>query len=228
MRVREISIATVNGALSAEDRLTYADELSQLRASILDSANAKVDGKYLFAGFSEKTKPFTKNPAYPGVGQPPVLYNGDNGTQQFEISPNELININLTGNGLMLGDADNDGTTDAGAVDIFAVVTSIEEALRADNPAGVTAQMDNLEVGANQVRGYRSIKGNLGRRLEVARDHMEQIKVDMEEFRSRFEDADILETITSLQQQEQSYQAARPECYRPGFATVDSGLHLNS
>ncbi len=208
VRLREISIATVNGSLSAEDLLTYADEITQIRAAILDSANAQVDGKYLFAGFSEKTKPFTLNPAYPGVGQAPVLYNGDNGTVQFEISPNELISVNLNGNALMLGDADNNGTTDVGAVDIFAVITTIEEELRANNPAGVSAQMTNLETGANQIRGYRSLKGNLGQRLEVAKDHMEEIKVDMEEFRSRYEDADILDTITNLQQQEQSFQAA--------------------
>lgn len=68
--------------------------------------------------------------------------------------------------------------------------------------------MDDLEVGANQIRGQRSLKGNLGRRLETARDHMEQIKIDMEEFRSRYEDADILKTITDLEQQRQSFQAA--------------------
>ncbi|RLB68935.1 MAG: flagellar hook-associated protein 3, partial [Deltaproteobacteria bacterium] len=51
-------------------------------------------------------------------------------------------------------------------------------------------------------------KGNVGHRLEVARDHMEQIKIDMEEFRSRFEDADLLETITDMEKQQQSYQAA--------------------
>ena len=208
VRIREISIASVNGTLSAEDRLTYADEVKQLREALVDSGNAQVDGKFLFAGFSEKTKPFTLNPAYPGAGQAPVLFNGDNGSQKFEISPNELIEINLTGNKLMLGDANNDGITDAGSVDIFAVVTSIEEALRANNPAGVEAQMDDLEVGANQIRGQRSLKGNLGRRLETARDHMEQIKIDMEEFRSRYEDADILKTITDLQQQQQSFQAA--------------------
>jgi len=209
VRLKEISIATINGALSPEDRLTYADEVAQLRQSLMDSANAQVDGKYLFAGFNEKTKPFTAtNAALPISSANPVIYNGDNGIQQFEISPNELININLTGNGLMMGDADNDGVTDAGAVDIFAVATSLEEALRADDQTAVSAQMDNLETGANQIRGYRSLKGNLGRRLETAKDHMAQIKIDMEEFRSRYEDADILETITSLQQQQQSYQAA--------------------
>lgn len=209
VRIKEISIASGSGALSAEDRLTYADEVSQLRSGLLDNANAQVDSKFLFAGFSEKTKPFTAtNPALPVSSSNPVVYNGDNGTVQFEISPNELIDINLTGNGFLLGDTDNNGATDAGAVDIFSVVTAVEEALRANNPVAVGAEMNNLDIGANQLRAARSSKGNLGRRLETARDHMEQIKIDMEEFRSRYEDADILEVITSMEQQQQSFQAA--------------------
>jgi len=206
VRIKEISIASVNGALSDKDMLTYADEVHQLRESLLADANAQIDGKYLFAGFAEKTQPFTFNTATPAV--PPVLYNGDNGTLEFEIAPNELIDVNISGNGLMMGDFDNDGTTDPGAVDIFSLVTDLEQELRANNPAGIGALMDPLEAAADQVRGQRSLKGNIGHRLENARDHMEQIKIDMEEFRSRFEDADLIETITDLEQQRQSYQAA--------------------
>ena len=208
VRVKEISIASVNGALSQADMQTYADEVHQLRESLISDANAQIDGKYLFAGFSEKSKPFELNPNYPATESNPVNYNGDYGALEFEIAPNELVEVNLTGNTLMLGDTDNDGTTDAGAVDIFALVTNLEEELRANNPAGVEALIDPLETAANQVRSQRSRKGNIGRRLEVARDHMEQIKIDMETFRSRFEDADILETITELQQQQQSFEAA--------------------
>ena len=208
-RVREIGVASGNGTLNAEDRLTYADEISQIRDSLVSSANGQVDGKYLFSGYSDKTKPFTAtNPALPVSSTNPIIFNGDNGSQKFEIAPNELVEVNMTGNAFMLGDVDNDGTTDAGSVDLFAVITTMEEELRANNPAGVAAQMSDLEAGTNQVRRYRSIKGNLGRRLETARDHMEQIKVDMEEFRSRFEDADILETITEMEKQQQSFQAA--------------------
>ncbi len=208
VRLKEISIATVNGAMSPIDMQTFADEVHQLRASLIDDANAKIDGKYLFAGFSEKTTPFSVNPNYPATEPNPVNYNGDYGSLEFEIAPNELIGVNLTGNRFMLGDLDNDGTTDAGAVDVFALVTTLEEELQANNPAGVTALIDPLETAANQVRSQRSLQGNVGRRLEVARGHMEQIKVDMEAFRSRFEDADILETITELQQQQQSFEAA--------------------
>ena len=208
VRLKEIGIAAGNGSLSAEDRLTYADEVASLKEELLASGNAQVDGKYLFAGFSKTTVPFVLNPAYPGPGQAPVLYNGDNGSVEFEIAPNELIEVNLTGNAFLLGDSDNDGVTDAGKVDAFAVLATVEEALRANDPDAVVAELDNIESAANQVRGYRSMKGNVGRRLETALNHMEQIKIDMETFRSRFEDADILETITSLQQQQQSFEAA--------------------
>ena len=208
VRIKEISIASVNGALSQADMQTFADEVHSLRESLLSDTNSSIDGKYLFAGFSEKTQPFSLNPNYPVSESNPVNYNGDYGVLEFEISPNELIGVNITGNGLMLGDLNNDGATDAGAVDIFALVTNLEQELQANNPLGVAALIDPLETAANQVRSQRSLKGNVGHRLEVARDHMEQIKIDMEEFRSRFEDADILETITDLEQQQQSYQAA--------------------
>ncbi len=208
VRIKEIGIATVNGALSSEDMQTYANEVHYLRESLLADANAEIDGKYMFSGFSEKTQPFSLNPNYPATDPNPVTYNGDYGALEFEIAPNELIEMNLTGNSLMLGDFDNDGATDAGAVDIFALVTNLEEELRANNPTGITALLDPIEDGANQIRSQRSLKGNVGRRLEVARDHMEQIKIDMEKFRSRFEDADILETITEMQQQQQSFEAA--------------------
>lgn len=216
VRAKEISIATVNGSLSQADMDTYADEVQQLRESLIADANTQLDGKYVFAGFEENTQPFTLNSTYDptlpfDATNPdtyPVSYDGDYGELEFEVAPNELLNVNISGNTLMQGDLDNDGQTDAGAVDVFAVVTQLEENLRAGDVPALESSIDDLETAANQIRAQRSLKGNIGRRLETARDHMEEIKIDMEEFRSRFEDADILETITELQQQQQSFQAA--------------------
>ena len=316
VRMKEINIATINGALSDVDMNTFADEVHQLRASLIDSANAQVDGKYIYAGFAEKTEPFTLNSAYdPDLydeADPstyPVLYHGDSGQVEFEIAPNELIRVNALGNEFMMGDFDHDGAVDSGSQDIFVLVTQLEEALRAGsspqmasittpyssgppvvaqvqeldfsatriapgrsltlnidgsdytytNSTGATLSgsglaaamagmaipnyalastapatltltqtagneadiepisltnntleelMTPFEKAADQVRGQRSFSGNIGKRLETASSHMEQIKIDMETFRSRFEDADILETITEMEKQQQSFQAA--------------------
>ncbi len=317
VRLKEINISTINGSLSDADMETFADEVQQLRASLIDGANAQIDGKYLFAGFAEKTEPFTLNPTYdPDLydeSDPttyPVIYNGDSGQIEYEIAPNELIKVNAIGNEFMMGDFDHDGSIDTGAQDIFVLVTQLEEALHAGSqpqfaatttpyssgpPAAAEVQeldfsttriapgrsltlnidgseytytnstgttqsgvglatavaglvvpnytlaasaapatltltqtagnesnigpisltdntleelMTPLEKAADQIRSQRSFSGNVGKRLGTASSHMEQIKIDMEEFRSRFEDADILETITEMQQQQQSFEAA--------------------
>ena len=57
-RAKEIMTNAVNDTLNDQDRKTLADELSQLREELLDTANGAVDGKYLFAGYKEDTKPF--------------------------------------------------------------------------------------------------------------------------------------------------------------------------
>ena len=205
IRLKEIAIAGVNGAMGPTDMNTYAEEVRQLRESLLADSNAQVDGKYLFSGFEEKTPPFAIAPGFDPAAYDPtdsttwpqVVYQGDSNVIDFEIAPNELITVNVTGDKLMQGNED-----------IFALVTQLEAAFRNNDPNAIAGLLDPLENAANQVRAERSLKGNIGRRLEIAGDQMEKIKIDMEEFRSRYEDADILETITQLQQQQQSFEAA--------------------
>ncbi len=58
---KEIAINSVNSALSESDLATLADEVAELKNELLDTANAVVDGKYIFAGYQEDTEPFTEN-----------------------------------------------------------------------------------------------------------------------------------------------------------------------
>lgn len=110
VRAKEIAINAVNGGLSTTDLATLADEVAQLRNQLLDTANASIDGKFIFAGYQEDTKPFTVNPTYDpalydesDVTTWPYLYHGDNNPTQLEITPGELLKTNLTGNELFMG-----------------------------------------------------------------------------------------------------------------------------
>ena len=110
VRVKEISINSVNSALSDADRATLADEIAELKNELLDAANAVVDGKYIFGGYKEDTVPFTKNDNYDparydvnNLDTWPYNYNGDTNPTQLEITPGELLKANLTGMELFRG-----------------------------------------------------------------------------------------------------------------------------
>ncbi len=110
VRAKEIAINSVNSSLSTTDLATLADEIGELKDELLDSANAVIDGKYIFAGYQEDTKPFTENPDYDpalydegDVTTWPYLYHGDNQPTELEITPGEVIQANLTGNEVFLG-----------------------------------------------------------------------------------------------------------------------------
>ncbi|TYP00179.1 flagellar hook-associated protein 3 FlgL [Geothermobacter ehrlichii] len=209
VRAKEISIAAVNDSLNAEDRLTYANEVAQLRKELFDMGNAQFDGKYLFSGHQIHTRPFVENPAYDPVNDPrPVLYNGDNGAFNLATGPGEVTRVNITGNALLLGDADNDGVTDPDGTDVFGVMKRLEDALRNNDSAAIEAEMSGLESSMEQVRRHRSIMGNNGSRLEEALGRMENMEIRMREILSRYEDADLVETIANLKKQESALQAA--------------------
>jgi flagellar hook-associated protein 3 FlgL len=202
VRVKELAINSINGSLSQQDQLTLADQVSAMKAELLDAANARIDGKYVFAGFREDQPPLITNPAHDPTdpASRPVLYRGDANATELEIAPGESIQIALTGDVVFMGGA--------GGSDLFDVLGKIEAAMRGNDPAGVSAQLDALDAGADQARRQRGLLGNNAQRVETAMGHLEEVKIDLKQLLSRYEDADIIETITSLTQQETAFEAA--------------------
>lgn len=199
VRAKETLVSAGSGVLNQKDLDTLADQIKLVKDEMVSLGNAKVEGKYIFAGYAEDTQPFSGSP---------VIYNGDDGRTELEIGPGEKVVVNLTGNNLFMGDADNDGVTDPGKVDIFQTLDQIEADLRAGNTSAALGQLANLDTGADQARGLRAQMGNVAARVENAMMNMEDIRIDMKEILSRYEDADFIETITNLTQQETAFKGA--------------------
>jgi flagellar hook-associated protein 3 FlgL len=91
-RIRELTLQANNASMSAADRHVIATEIRQHRDALLTLANTTdVDGRHLFAGYSEATTPFTI-----GAGGN-VVYNGDQGQRTLQISDSRFVAINDSG-----------------------------------------------------------------------------------------------------------------------------------
>lgn len=188
VRAKEIAISGINGAMSAEDMQTLAAEVGQLEAELLDIANAKVDGKYIFAGYAEATQPFTGDP---------VVYNGTSDHKLVEISSGQTIQTNLSGDELFMG-----------PVDLFQTLDDLKTALSTNNISALDTELTNLENAAEQVRSNRSQMGNINAHLDDVSSMTEELKLQTQERLSRYEDADLAEVLTDMTQAEQAYEAA--------------------
>ena len=229
VKVKEIAINSVNGAMGPSDLANLADEIAGLKDRLLASSNAIIDGKYIFAGFKEKTRPFTENPAYDpalynanDITTWPYLYNGDHNRTELEITPGEFLEVNLTGNELFMGINNQTaatGSTDPqhgpASADLFSVLTRMEEAVRAGNvddtggPGGsIQAQMANLDIAADQNRSLRSILGSKAARVDSAALHQQDARIDLEQILSRYQDADMVEVFSDILKQETAFRAA--------------------
>jgi len=214
-RAKEIAVNAGNGALNSDDLASLGDELKNLREELADTANGQINDKYLFAGFNDDTIPFVENTAFdPALydrNDPttwPYTYQGDNNHIYQEISPGEQIQTNLTGAELFIGDADMDGNVDSDKVDLFAVLALTEDAVRSGDTTALQTQIDQLDTAAEQNRRLRSQMGNRASRVDEAIMHQEQVKIDLKQILSRYEDADAIESFTAITEQETAYEAA--------------------
>ncbi len=188
VRAREVTIAAGNSAFDQGDLNSLAEQINALKEEMVSLANTKVDSKYIFSGYRENVKSFS--------GNPPV-YNGDTNHTMLEVGPGQMVQVNLTGNEIF-----TDG------VDIFTVLETIESALLNGDSAVAIAQLDDLTDGADQVMRLRSVMGNNSLRTEEAQKYMKEFKVEIRGILSRYEDADIIETISELTQQEGAFELA--------------------
>ena len=121
VRAKEIAVAAQNGSYSDSDLETYADEVVELQQELLDIANTRVDGKYIFAGYAEDTEPFSGDP---------VVYNGTSDHKMVEISSGQTVQTNLTGDELFTS-----------PYDCFSILSDLETAL---NNSDTTALNNSL------------------------------------------------------------------------------------
>ena len=91
-RIRELTLQANNSTASDGDRRLIAGEIAEHRAALLAIANTTdVDGRHLFAGYSEATTPFTI------AAGGSVVYNGDQGQRALQISDSRFVAVNDSG-----------------------------------------------------------------------------------------------------------------------------------
>ncbi|MCC6158383.1 MAG: flagellar hook-associated protein FlgL [Deltaproteobacteria bacterium] len=186
-RARELATDINGGTAATTDFQAAAAEIAGIFQSVLKSANARDDRRYIFAGYETLTPPFD------GVG----AYSGGTGQSiDIEVTSANFVTINRGGDEVFKG-----------PIDVFQVLTDLEAAIAAGDQTQISALIPQVEDAIEQVVGARSAIGAVTSAIDRAENANSEMNELMNKILSDAEDVDIAKATADFALMEQVYQA---------------------
>ncbi len=178
--------------LSQSEMDTLANNIDQLKQSMVDVGNTQIQGRYLFAGTKSDQPPFT-------VSGGTVTYNGDSSSLNVKISDSSTVNVSKDGNTLM-----NYKSGD----DLFSMLDRISSSLRTGNTQGVRDELDNIDTAVSHVSDISSSLGNVINQMQFSNQQYETSNINLKSNISTLTDADYASVVSQFQSLQTAYNAA--------------------
>ena len=144
----------------------------------------------------------------------PGYYRGNDANLSMPIGRGGAsVDYNVTG---------SEAFTAAGSngADIFQTLTDLRDALNSNDVQGIAAQLDNLKNAQNQITLNQSLSGSKANNIEVAKNNLEEVDIQLDSLLSQTQDADLAELATKLSMKEIALQASYTIASKVGNTTI--------
>jgi|GEM_PF-501137 len=191
-----------NSTATASSRQELAAQVQSIQQQLIQVANTKAGGRYIFAGDQDQTVPYQADSAsVTGVDQ---LVSGTS-TRTIVNPAGESVYVGLTAQQIF-GPVDSSGNPSA--TNAFAALQSLATALSANDQAGITNAMSLLTTASDWVNQQQAYYGNAEQRivaeLTTAGNHLTTLQTEVGSIR----DADVVQAATDLSQEKIADSAA--------------------
>ncbi|MCL1892808.1 MAG: hypothetical protein FWG02_01055 [Holophagaceae bacterium] len=234
-RVLELAEEGRSEVLGPRGREAMAAEVNGILTTILDLANTKEQGKFLFAGTKTQTQPYTMvnpwddagliPPAPWMAGQPyppfpwPIpdpndgstpfaaIYDGNMGAIDLDISPTATVTTNLTGEYVFQGTRDPiTGFIDPNQ-DIFVAVSQLRDGMLLDDSAMIQQAFENIRAIYDRVNVCLATVGARHLQTENAGFNLGDINETLQSIQNVYEAPDYPLIITQFIAEQASQDA---------------------
>jgi flagellar hook-associated protein 3 FlgL len=192
-QARELAVQMASSTQNADTRAMAATEVDGLISQAISLANSQVGGRYIFAGYSTGTAPFTRVTV---GGIDTAQYNGDTNTFQTLIGQGETLAVGKDGETVWM----NSG--------LFDTLGNLKAALENNDVTGIGQQLDSLVTAEDYLNNQLADVGARSQRVENKQKVVDDLNLNFQERISNLEDGDLAQLMIDLNTRELSYQAA--------------------
>ncbi|QWU15871.1 flagellar hook-associated protein 3 FlgL [Paenibacillus sophorae] len=199
-RLRELTVQASTGSNPQSALDSINQEVMQLKEQLVDISNSKLNGKYIFNGEQYNTKPYDFAKGSDGTYDVSKNITTDTGQIQYIVGEGVQMPINMTGNDVFghTGDADN----------IFTIINNISSSLTSGDLVGVSSQLDKIDTRVETILSSRAEIGAKTNRVELIRDRLSDLNINLTDLQAKTEDADYEGLIMQSKIQENIYNAS--------------------
>lgn len=188
MRAKDVAVWMASGTVDSVTRAQTANEVDQLRQSLLGLANTRGGQGYLFAGTKTDAPPFDATGAFVG----------NDSQQGVEIADGVVVRANASGAQAF--------TAAAGGRDILKDLQDLADALRANDTVAIRAAIGTTETGRRQIVDVRSASGLTLERLLSATDVTHAALTKLQESKAAQVEADPVSAYSALMDAQAAYE----------------------
>lgn len=186
-QAKSLAVQGANETLSANDRGALALQVAGVRDQLLDLANTRGAGGYVFAGSRTDTAPFDIT----------GTFSGNDGVMRVPVSDGVAPRMNVSG---------AKAFTIAGGTDVFAELSALTTALSTNDLVGIRSAIGTVQKSYEQVVSVQVDSGLAIERLHSAADVIDTASLAVGQARARDVGADDLAGLaTELSAASNSY-----------------------
>ncbi|MCC5926832.1 MAG: hypothetical protein JJU41_09770 [Bacteroidetes bacterium] len=195
IETKRLATGGATASNSETARISMADQIRNIRDSMVASLNSSYGDRYLFGGTNSSEPPFVLDDTQPSG----VQSLANNKAPSVAVADSVRIDISISGREITdLGNGEN----------LFQLMADIEQALRDNDGAAVNGQLSRIDAAIDSATiAISRLGGNLNR-MEFMFEQYESTKIVYQTDVSRLVDTDFAEAISQMQRTQTAYEAS--------------------
>jgi flagellar hook-associated protein 3 FlgL len=195
-RVKELAVQAATGTYGALERRAIAEEVNQLLGTLVELANPKALGGYIFSGEATATASFVTVDADADGKADQVEYRGEPVSTQVKIAPFMTGELNLVGNRLFQGEGD-----------LFGTVIALRKAMENNDQLQIQNLITSLNTSDQDIRESLSRLGGRQNEIETLANSLQTFTQVNTDRISELGDTDVMEATLYFTREKTALQS---------------------
>ncbi|WMT40666.1 flagellar hook-associated protein FlgL [Paenibacillus sp. D2_2] len=202
--LKELTVQASNSTNPQSALDSIKTEVEQLKEQLIDLANSKMNGKYIFNGENYDKKPYDfakdANNLSDTINVGDLLT--DSGQINFIVGDSIQLAINTSGNEIFGSPSEKDDDH------LFTMIDRLTTALGNGDFPAISGELDKFDTRLDKVMTVRAEIGAKTNRVELMNTRLQDLEINLTDMQAKTEDADYEKVVIQSKIAESIYNAS--------------------